>query len=162
VRTGRRILHPTDFSDASRAAFRRALALCRRRRAELVLLHVLPTSMYELDAIGWPPGHEAHQAARRRSAHRALAALVTGARRRGVRARAVVVEGVPHRAITGEAASLHPDLIVMGIHGGHGIWGLLFGGTAASVIARAKCPVLTVRAAARAAEPLTHAGLGAA
>ncbi len=37
----RRIVHATDFSPASAAAFRTAVAWARRRRAELTLLHVL-------------------------------------------------------------------------------------------------------------------------
>jgi nucleotide-binding universal stress UspA family protein len=38
----RRILHPTDFSRASRAAFARAPAGARAERAELLIVHVLP------------------------------------------------------------------------------------------------------------------------
>jgi len=41
TRLYRRILHPTDFSAASRRAFASAVALARRDRAELLLLHVL-------------------------------------------------------------------------------------------------------------------------
>lgn len=37
----RRILHPTDFSRASGAAFARAVALAQEQRAELLLVHVL-------------------------------------------------------------------------------------------------------------------------
>jgi len=36
-----RILHPTDFSPASRAAFFTAVKLARKDRAELVIMHVL-------------------------------------------------------------------------------------------------------------------------
>ena len=35
----RRILHATDFSPASRAAFKKAVELAEQNRAELVLLH---------------------------------------------------------------------------------------------------------------------------
>lgn len=41
MRKSRRILHPTDFSRASGAAFAEALALARENRAELLLVHVL-------------------------------------------------------------------------------------------------------------------------
>ena len=37
----RRVLHPTDFSKASNAAFARRLAEARANRGELVLVHVL-------------------------------------------------------------------------------------------------------------------------
>ena len=37
----RRILHPSDFSKASGAAFTKAVELAKANRADLVLLHVL-------------------------------------------------------------------------------------------------------------------------
>ena len=37
----RRILHPTDFSSASRAALKRALELARTSRAQLIIAHVI-------------------------------------------------------------------------------------------------------------------------
>jgi nucleotide-binding universal stress UspA family protein len=37
----KRILHPSDFSTASRAAFAKAVAMAKANRAELVVLHVL-------------------------------------------------------------------------------------------------------------------------
>ena len=47
----RRILHPTDFSPASSAAFRRALELARANRAELVLVHVLPATPLDVEKV---------------------------------------------------------------------------------------------------------------
>jgi nucleotide-binding universal stress UspA family protein len=146
VNTWRQILHPTDFSRASRTAFRWAIQLGRRHGTELVIMHVVvPTSAYEADLIGWPAFGETYQAERRRWAERAVADLVGRARRRGVRARGVVVEGAPRREIPRRAASMRADVIVMGTHGGAGLRRLLFGSTAAAVIQRATCPVLTVR-----------------
>ena len=37
----RRILHPTDFSKASSAAYKRAVEMAKSNRAELLLVHVL-------------------------------------------------------------------------------------------------------------------------
>jgi nucleotide-binding universal stress UspA family protein len=37
----RRILHPTDFSKASSAAYKRAVDMAKGNRAELLLVHVL-------------------------------------------------------------------------------------------------------------------------
>jgi len=37
----RRILHPTDFSPASRAGFTRAVSMAKKERAELLLVHVV-------------------------------------------------------------------------------------------------------------------------
>ena len=41
----RRVLHPTDFSKASTAAFTRSLAEARENRGQLVLVHVLSPVM---------------------------------------------------------------------------------------------------------------------
>lgn len=42
MRTFRRILHATDFSPASRPAFKKAVELASADRAELLIVHVLP------------------------------------------------------------------------------------------------------------------------
>lgn len=59
MRPVRRILHPTDFSKASRPAFARAVELARQSRAQLLLLHVmLPPAPLLGDGrlvSGWPP-----------------------------------------------------------------------------------------------------------
>jgi nucleotide-binding universal stress UspA family protein len=146
VNTWRHILHPTDFSGASRRAFRWAIQFGRQHGAEVVVMHVLTTSAYEADLIGWPAFYEAYQADRRRRAERAIAALVATAQRRGVNARGLVLEGVPAREIPRRAASMRADVVMMGTHGGRGIQRLLFGSIADAVIRRAPCPVLTVRA----------------
>lgn len=141
-----RILHPTDFSRASRAAFRWAIQLARRHGAEVVIMHVvLATSAYEVELIGLPAFGEAYQAERRRWAERAVAELVGRARRRGVRARGVVIEGAPGREIPRRAASMRADVIVMGTHGWKELRRLFFGSTTEAVIQRVACPVLTIK-----------------
>src|SRR6516225_6437039 len=53
----RTILHPTDFSQPSQAAFRLACALARDYGARLILLHVaeLPIAFYGEGALVPPP-----------------------------------------------------------------------------------------------------------
>jgi nucleotide-binding universal stress UspA family protein len=146
VNTWRRILHPTDFSRVSRAAFRWALRLGRQHGAEVVIMHVvLATSPYEAGLIGSPAFSEVYQAERQRWAERAVAELVRRVRRGGVRATGVVVEGDPGREIPRRAASMRADIVVMGTHGREGLRQRLFGSTAEGVIRRVACPVLTVR-----------------
>jgi len=145
VNPWKRILHATDLSGASRPTFRRAVHLGRRHGAELIVMHVLCTiSAYEVSVIGSPAVCEAYEAAVRRAGARTVAALVASARRRGVRARGLVVEGVPRREIPRWAASLRVDVIVMGASRRRGLRRLLFGSTPDAVIRRASCPVLTV------------------
>lgn len=143
--TWRRILHPTDLSGASRVAFRWAIEVARRHGAEVVIVHVVvPTGAFETELIGSPAVDETYEAERRRWAGGAVAELVAGARRRGVSARGVVVEGDPGHLIPRLAASMRADVVVMGSHGRSRLCRLLFGSTVDAVIQRAACPVLTV------------------
>ena len=49
----RRILHPSDFSKASAAAFAKAVDLAKSNRAELVVLHVLAPPMPMMAGDGY-------------------------------------------------------------------------------------------------------------
>jgi nucleotide-binding universal stress UspA family protein len=142
----RRIVHPTDFSKASGPAFRRALAMARASRAELRLVHVVePRAVVLEDSFMTARTWQSIAEADRRDARRRLARLVGAARKRGVRARAVVLEGLPFEQIAREARRCRADLIVIGTHGRTGLARLLLGSVASRVLAHAPCPVLTVR-----------------
>lgn len=109
------------------------------------MLHVSFTmSAYEVSVIGSRAFCAAYEADARRAGERAVAALVTLAGRRGVRARGLVAQGIPGREIPRWAASLRVDVIVMGASRRGGLRRLLYGSTADAVIRRAPCPVLTI------------------
>ena len=95
----RRILHPTDFSPASRAAFARAVDMAKANRAELVVAHVLPPIMLPGEGYVSPKIYEEIDASARASAQKQLAALVARAKKAGVRARARLLEGAVHDRI---------------------------------------------------------------
>jgi nucleotide-binding universal stress UspA family protein len=142
----RRILHPTDFSAPSRRAFTTALRLARADGAALTIVHVLVPAFPPVGGIyaSIPPAaYEAIEAAARRRAEAALARLVTRARAARVRARGLLVTGIPHEQIVRRARQA--DLIVIGTHGRTGLPRLLLGSVAARVITLARRPVLTVR-----------------
>lgn len=142
----RRILHPTDFSRASGAAFLKAVALAKESRAELLLVHVLlPPTPFIGDGYVSPKTYEELEAAARRSAQRELAKVAARAQKAKARVKAVLVEGVPYDRIARVARSKRADLIVMGTHGRSGLSKFFLGSVAERVIALAPCPVLTVR-----------------
>lgn len=144
-KTLRKILHPTDFSRASGAAFDKALALAKENRAELLLVHViLPPSPFVGDGYVSPRTFEELEAAARRGAERRLATLVARAKRDRVRVRPVLLEGVPYDQITRAAGRLRADLIVMGTHGRTGFAKFFLGSVAERVLPLAPCPVMTV------------------
>jgi nucleotide-binding universal stress UspA family protein len=142
----RRILHPTDFSRASGAAFLKAVALAKESRAQLLLVHVmLPPTPFIGDGYVSPKTYEDLEAAARRSAQRELAKVAARAQKAKARVKAVLLEGVPYDRIARAARSKRADLIVMGTHGRSGLSKFFLGSVAERVIALAPCPVLTVR-----------------
>jgi nucleotide-binding universal stress UspA family protein len=142
----RRILHPTDFSSASRPALERALGLARDSRAELIILHVMAPVIPVVGEGYIPPQtYEAIDTAARKSAQTKLDALVARARKAGVRTRGLLVEGTPHDRIVRAAKAQRVDLIVMGTHGRSGLARLFVGSVASRVVSAAACPVMTVR-----------------
>ena len=128
------ILYATDFSADSLAAAPSALALSKKYRSCLTLLHVLeglPESPY-LDA----------QMARVR-----LRELVSQRGDVGPEPEVVVEMGAPAKVILKAAADTAADLIVIGARGAGALPRLAshFGSVAHKIVCRAVCPVLTVR-----------------
>jgi nucleotide-binding universal stress UspA family protein len=145
--TFRRVLHPSDFSPASRPAFRIALNLARAARADLLVAHVLPPLPLVPDAYVTPTTYQELMRGQRASAQGRLDRLVRQAKAAGVRAAGLLVEaGPPAERITRLARARRADLIVMGTHGRTGLARALLGSVAQRVVATAGCPVLTVRA----------------
>jgi nucleotide-binding universal stress UspA family protein len=146
----RRILHATDFSRSSRPALRHAIDLARANRAELLIVHVQgPLVPYVGEGYALPQAYGDMLAELRTQGKRQLDRLVRRARAAGIRATGLLLEGVPDAQIVRAAKAKRADVIVIGTHGHTGLARLLLGSVAARVVARAPCPVLTVRARSR-------------
>jgi len=142
----RRVMHPSDFSRASGAAFARAVDLAKANRAELIVAHVLaPIILMMGDAYVSPRVFEDLEAAARAEGQKQLHRLLAKARKAGVRARSMLLEGIAHEQIVRAARSTHADLIVIGTHGRTGIAKMFLGSVAGRVVSSARCPVMTVR-----------------
>lgn len=140
----RRILVATDFSPASEAAARRAVALARQSGARLLLLHVIAHFPEDIPVAPIAPEGADIGEFLRAHAQNQLTAFATrveaGEAERKV---ALTLEGrVVGIVEAAEAANI--DLIVIGAHGRRGMVGWL-GSTAAAVVQRARCDVLVVR-----------------
>jgi nucleotide-binding universal stress UspA family protein len=143
----RRILYPSDFSPASRPAFRRAVELAKSLRSQLLIVHVMGPAPIIGEGYITPETVEMLLQSQHQLAQRQLRVLVTRAKAAGVRASGLLLEtGMPHEQIVRVARRKRADMIVMGTHGRSGLTRLLLGSVAARVIATAKCPVLTVHA----------------
>jgi nucleotide-binding universal stress UspA family protein len=140
------ILHPTDFSPASRAAFARAVQHARAERAQLLLVHVLSfVAPVVGDGYMSPQTYGDILESMRAYAQKQLDKLVARAKGAGARVRGLLIEGNAADAIVRAARSKHADVIVMGTHGRTGFSRLLMGSVAQRVVGTAPCPVLTVR-----------------
>jgi nucleotide-binding universal stress UspA family protein len=142
----RRILHASDFSPASRAAFRRAIDLARENRAALTIVHVY-SPVVPLMGEGYAPAqvYDRMLADIHADAKRQVGRLLAQARKRGVRAKGLLLEGIPADRIVRAARSTRADVIVVGTHGRTGLSRLFLGSVASRVVTLAPCPVLTVR-----------------
>ncbi len=138
----RTILHPTDFSESSRQAFRLACSLARDHGARLIALHV--TSVPDLAYTGYgapgsPPSEDEYLAAVKKD----MEGLQPP--ERGLAMERRTEEGNPPATIIRAAAEAGADLIVMGTHGRTGLRHLLMGSIAEQVVRKAGCAVLTLR-----------------
>jgi nucleotide-binding universal stress UspA family protein len=142
----RRVLHPTDFSRASAAAFNRAVETAKSNRAELFLLNVITPSFPPIgDGYISPKVYAEMEASARAYAKKQLDAQIAKAKRAGARVKGLILEGLPHERIVQTARRKRADLLVIGTHGRTGFAKFFLGSVASRVLAVAPCPVLTVR-----------------
>jgi universal stress protein A len=142
----RRVLFGTDFSPASRPAFRRAIALAHQSRGRLLIVHVVPSGM-PLGAEGYvtPRMYQEMETAIRQSAQKQLDRLVAQAKKAGVAARGLLLTGAAPEAIALTARKERSDVVIVGTHGRTGLDRLLAGSVASRIVGTAPCPVMTVR-----------------
>jgi len=142
----RRILLATDLSGASTPAFRTAVRLAKKDRAELVILHVVPgPTPVGIDGYVPPKMYEEMERSMRAFAEKKLERLVRRGVQERVRVRTFVSKGRAQDEIPAAARSKRCDLVVVGTHGRRGVARFFLGSVAAEVIATSPCPVLTVR-----------------
>ena len=143
----RRIVHPSDFSKASGAAFAKAIELAHANGAELLVVHVLAPAMPMMGADAYlsPKVYAEIDASARAYATAELDRLVTRAKKAGVRASKLLLDGVAHEQIGRIARARRADLVVIGTHGRTGLAKLFLGSVAGRVVATAAVPVMTVR-----------------
>ncbi len=139
----RRILCPVDFSDASRNAVRYAHEFAKGMGSTLVLLNVVEPRPMAVDmSLSYVPLEEDLEKAARED----LDEIITAEREKGVEVQAEVQIGTPAEVILEKAAELGVNLVILGSHGKTGLSRLLMGSVAESVVRKAKCPVLIVKA----------------
>jgi nucleotide-binding universal stress UspA family protein len=133
------ILHPTDYSESSAAAFDVACALARDHRAEMIVCHVSPLLIPAVaDGMVFeiPSETEAEMTAKLKTIRPTDPEIRVSYR---------LTRGDAVRELLTLAAECKVDLIVIGTHGRSGLSRLLMGSVAEAVQRSAACPVVTVR-----------------
>jgi len=92
-----------------------------------------------------PKVYDEIAASTRAWAQKELGRRLAKAKAAGVRAKGLLMDGIPHEQIVRAAKSRRADLLVLGTHGRSGLAKLFIGSVAGRVVAAAPCPVLTVR-----------------
>jgi nucleotide-binding universal stress UspA family protein len=141
----KKILVPTDFSEAAMAAADIALELGQQFHVPLVLAHVYGTPGSQYPGVELVPTadfvHSVESAARA-----ALNREADRLSRKSVDSSVVLSSGVAWERILETAKTVDAGLIVMGTHGRRGLPRAVLGSVAERVVRLARIPVLTVRA----------------
>ena len=138
------ILVPVDFSPPSKKALDYAVAVARRFKAKLTLLHVVePVAMRDF-AASFPLAMENDELVATAKKH--LEKVVKAARLpRAILEKVLVRFGRSFHEIAEAARSRKVDLIIISTHGYTGLKHALLGSTTERVVRHAHCPVLVVR-----------------
>jgi nucleotide-binding universal stress UspA family protein len=140
-----RLLFATDFSAASEPAFEAAVEEAKAARSLLLVAHALePPVPYAPEGYVLPQTYDQLAAVLQEDAQKRIRGLIDRARRKGVRAGALLLRGAPHEAIARAARAHRVGRIVVGTHGRRGFSRLFLGSVAARLVAVAPCAVLVV------------------
>ena len=144
----RRIVCPTDFSDASYSALQAAQDLARHFQGELLVVHIVePMPPVPVDTDGSIRFDVfQYEDELMTAADKMLRGVVDERIHGEVNARPVVAGGIPWEEIVRIANEEKADLLVIATHGRAGWKHLLFGSVTERVIRAAPCPVLVIRA----------------
>lgn len=147
------ILCPTDFSEYSERAMRRAVGLARWFGAPVTAVHVMgiaPSAWLATGYGAYVPISEDLVRKWQDEAAEKLGRFVAPFMGADVPIETELIRGVdesnPWQAIKSVAEALPADLIVMGTHGRTGLEHVLLGSVAERVLRVAPCPVMTVGA----------------
>lgn len=144
----KRLLSPTDFSDASRHALQYAVDLAKTYGAELHLLHVIEPVLYPPEMFG-QVGLVDVETVIDRTGHEELAKWRASSVPAELPCVPAIVHGNPWQEILQYAGEKQIDLIVIATHGRSALDHLLLGSTTEKIVRKSPCPVLTVRAHTR-------------
>jgi len=140
----KKILCPTDFSEASKRALDYAVSIAQVFGAEIDLIYVIPVMPHLEPSITYHFDVPEYERLLKADAQKQLAQLAQSMSA-GVEVHEVLGHGEAAEGILKAADERGIDLIVIATAGLTGWQHLAFGSVAEKVVHRARCPVLTVR-----------------
>jgi nucleotide-binding universal stress UspA family protein len=148
MKTFKRILFPTDFSEGSVAAAALTADLARQTGAAVDLVHVVDTASLWSALDGWAAIDDVIRRVNEQ-AEKDLEAFAEKHLSGLPRVKRRLLDGAADKKILQAARDGGADLIVMGTHGRSGLKRLLLGSVAEKVLRQSPIPVLTTRAAGK-------------
>lgn len=143
----KKILFPTDFSEASHYALSYAIEMKKVFNAELEIVHVLfdeGNIVFYIPQMGMPAKHTSSDF--EDGARKQFDEFVENAPDlKNIEYTTKILRGNPYSEIVKEAETGNFDMIIIGTHGRTGLEHVLFGSVAELVIRKSPCPVLTIR-----------------
>ena len=137
------ILCPVDFSDASRKAVQYAREFASNMGAAVYLLNVVEPRPMAVDiTLNYVPLEEDLEKAAAEDLELILHEFIQV----GLKAECMVEFGNPADVILEKTGELDVNLVIMGSHGKKGLSRLIMGSVAETVVRKANCPVLIVKA----------------
>lgn len=136
------ILVPTDFSKSANNALNYALAIAKREKAKIILMHAYDIIYLSENAPleYYAEGLEATKDA----AQKMLDTLVARIEKLRVKYEAINLQGLPVDSVISLAKKKKVDFVIMGTRGASGLKEVLLGSNTAKVIAKAPCPVIAI------------------
>lgn len=142
-----KILVPTDFSDFSDLALKKAIELAKMCDATLHLTYVMPEvpDIFKLSKY-MEKGRKQIQEESEKSCQVYFDKQISQfGNLEDIKIKTHVLSGIPFKEIIKYQKKLKPDMIVITAQGESALEGVIFGGTASKVIRYATCTVLLVK-----------------
>jgi nucleotide-binding universal stress UspA family protein len=144
----KKIVCPTDFSEAAQEGIVQGKQLALHFGAEVILVYVVPVLPILPDDPNFVFKVPEYELLLHADAKRKLRQVAEELGSDGVRTRLIIGHGDAASEIVRIAREESADMIVISTHGDTGWRHLAFGSVAEKVVRLAQCPVLSVRSAA--------------
>ena len=142
-----KIVVPTDFSDYSDLALKRALDLAEACDAKIFLVHVVADApdIFKLDRFNTEGQKKIMKELEKQSKEFFEKQLAKFPQAQNMDIETQVLRGIPSKEILDLQKKISADMLVISTHGQTAIEEFLWGNTASKIIRYAKCSVLVVK-----------------